>query len=193
MGQRRDNQGRFARRLFNPAAPTPAAPTPARAKAQPKRTPAAKLKYDPRVDAARLEKALDPNVGWFARRALRKDLERQFGKIDWNTTTTADPIEEAALPSDSMPATALDRTPGMGIETLRSFSGLTGNLWVRVSESGADQFQKVAESARIEVRPASDPEAEGPFVGHEHVAVFYGPISERRLPDDILFYPTSRS
>ena len=101
MGQRRDNQGRFKRRLFAPSAPTatPSAGSPTGKTAQ-KKIPAAKLKYDPRVDAKRLEQALNPNLSWFTRRSLRKDLERQFGKIDW--TDLVDIVEEVDA-SDETP------------------------------------------------------------------------------------------
>lgn len=200
MGQRRDNQGRFARRLFRPAAPTAAAaPTAGKpgAKSAPKKTSAAKLKYDPRVDATRLEQALDSNLGWFARRALRKDLEKQFGKIDWADTTSIAEPEVAQETSEALPEvpqeTMSSRMPGITVDTLRSFSGLTGTLWVRVAETGMDQFHKVAENARVELRPDNDVDvpADSPFAGIEHALVFFGPISERHQADDILFYPNS--
>lgn len=189
MGQRRDNQGRFARRLFQPAAPTAAIPTQSapQKKQPPRKTSASRLKYDPRVDLARLEQALNPNLGWFTRRALRKDLERQFGKIDWNDTSS---LDEASQDELVVPTTKMS---GLSIETLRNFVGMTGSLWVRTSDSGDEQFQKVAEKARIEVRAEADPDvAHMPHLfATEHVIAFYGPISERHLPDNILFYPNS--
>lgn len=201
MGQKRDNQGRFARRLFAPAAPTatPSAGRPVGKPAQ-KKTPAAKLKYDPRVDATRLEQALNPNLGWFARRALRKDLERQFGKIDWNDVTAASEAPEESLNEGTTnnfevsAAPANDRSPGATTDTLRAFVGMTGNLWVRIAETGVEQFRKVAEQARIEVRPAGDPtveDSDSGFAHVEHVVAFYGPISERHLAGNILFYPNT--
>lgn len=202
MSQRRDNQGRFKRRLFAPSAPTatPSAGSPA-GKATQKKIPAAKLKYDPRVDANRLEQALSPNLSWFARRSLRKDLERQFGKIDW--TDVFEVAQEEAVAEE--PAQELvtqvyvatsDRLAGATTDALRAFAGMTGGLWVRVSETGGEQFRKVAEQARVEVRPPSDPtivegsDEEG-FANIEHVVVFYGPITERHLASNILFYPQS--
>lgn len=197
MGQRRDNQGRFARRFFAPAAPT-ATPGAGRPTTKPssKKTPAAKLKYDPRVDAARLEQALNPNLSWFARRTLRKDLERQFGKIDWTDVTAVADEAGEDHPSEAvaLPVVTHDRLPGATTDTLRAFSGMTGNLWLRVAETGVEQFRKVAEQARVEVRPPADPtveESDAGFAHIEHVVVFYGPISERHLAGNILFYPNS--
>lgn len=194
MGQRRDNQGRFARRLFAPAAPTAAAPTAARVGAKPaaKKTPAVKLKYDPRVDVERLERALDPSLGWFARRALRKELESQFGKIDWTATAAVDePVDVETDASGAQADHKTDRLPGATEDTLRAFSGLTGTLWVRIAETGPEQFRKIAEQARVELRDAGDPDASADevFAGVTHAVVFYGPIQDRFLPDDILFYP----
>lgn len=201
MGQRRDNQGRFARRLFAPAAPTatPGAGRPT-TKSSTKKTPAAKLKYDPRVDASRLEQALNPNLSWFARRSLRKDLERQFGKIDWNDVSVPSDMDSEVegtveeVDNAIEHKTTSDRLPGATTDTLRAFAGMTGNLWVRIAETGVEQFRKVAEQARIEVRSPGDTTAEDSDAGFahiEHVVVFYGSISERHLASNILFYPNS--
>lgn len=193
MGQKRDSQGRFARRLFAPAAPTAATPTSQRPGTKPTRkTPAAKLKYDPRVDAKRLEQALDPSLGWFARRALRKELEQQFGKIDWTANTIAEE-ESPELEAAPQFEPRLDRLPGASEESLRRYTGLTGVLWLRIAENGPEQFRKIAEQARVDVREAGDPEAseDEQFADIAHVVVSYGPIRERYLADDILFYPNS--
>jgi hypothetical protein len=139
-------------------------------------------------------------LSWFTRRSLRKDLERQFGKIDWADVIEVSEDVESSNESLETPAPvalkANDRLAGATTDTLRAFAGMTGGLWVRVSETGGEQFRKVAEQARVEVRPPSDPtvvegSGEEGFAHIEHVVVFYGPISERHLANNILFYPNS--